>query len=75
MRFKDLSNEKIINELTKIKGIGEWTVQMFLIFNFFRQDIFSKKDLALINSIKKNYFIEDLTSKKTGLFYQKMEAF
>ena len=75
IKFEDLSDEKIINELTKIKGIGEWTVQMFLIFNFFRQDIFSKKDLALINSIKKNYFIEDLTSKRLDYFIKKWKPF
>ena len=75
IKFEDLSNEEVINELTKIKGIGKWTVQMFLIFNFFRQDIFSKKDLALINSIKKNYFIEDLTSKKLQYFIQKWKPY
>ena len=48
---------------------------MFLIFNFFRQDIFSKKDLALINSIKKNYFIEDLTSKRLDYFIKKWKPF
>ena len=75
IKFDDLSNEEIIHELTKIKGIGEWTVQMFLIFNFFRQDIFSKKDLALLNSIKKNYFIKDLTSKKLDYLIKKWKPF
>ena len=75
IKFENLSNEEIINELTKIKGIGEWTVQMFLIFNFFRQDIFSKKDLALLNSIKKNYFIKDLTSKKLDYLIKKWKPF
>ena len=42
IKFEHLSNEEVKIELTKVKGIGEWTVQMFLIFNFFRQDIFSK---------------------------------
>tara|TARA_X000000368_G_C22827196_1_gene621708 strand:- start:114 stop:779 length:666 start_codon:yes stop_codon:yes gene_type:complete len=75
IKFDDLSNEEVIHELTKIKGIGEWTVQMFLIFNFFRQDIFSKKDLALLNSIKKNYFIKDLTSKKLDYLIKKWKPF
>ncbi|MFL2607949.1 MAG: DNA-3-methyladenine glycosylase family protein [Flavobacteriaceae bacterium] len=75
IKFDDLSNEEVIYELTKIKGIGEWTVQMFLIFNFFRQDIFSKKDLALLNSIKKNYFIKDLTSKKLDYLIKKWKPF
>ena len=75
IKFDHLSNEEVIYELTKIKGIGEWTVQMFLIFNFFRQDIFSKKDLALINSIKKNYFIPVLTSKKLDYLIEKWKPY
>jgi DNA-3-methyladenine glycosylase II len=44
--------------------VGEWTAQMFLIFNLFRQNIFSPKDLALINSIKINYDIHTLDKIK-----------
>ena len=62
--FQKLTDEETIKILCKIKGIGSWTAEMFLIFILFRQDIFSKKDLALINSIKKNYGIKDLTNKK-----------
>ena len=58
--FDKMSDKDIINCLVAIKGIGEWTAQMFLIFNLFRQDIFSPKDLALINSIKKNYLMESV---------------
>jgi len=53
--FNKMSNQDVISSLTQIKGIGEWTAQMFLIFNLFRPNIFSPKDLALINSIKINY--------------------
>lgn len=56
--FEKMSNEEVINCLSSIKGVGEWTSQMFMIFNLFRQDIFSPKDLALINSIKKNYSMD-----------------
>ena len=75
IRFNDLSNEEVIKELTKIKGVGEWTAQMFLIFNLFRQDIFSKKDLALINSLKKNYKIRDLTTYKLKFLIDKWKPF
>ena len=51
--FDKMSDKEVIDCLVAIKGVGEWTAQMFLIFNLFRQDIFSPKDLALINSIKK----------------------
>ena len=62
--FQKLADEETIKILCKIKGIGSWTAEMFLIFILFRQDIFSKKDLALINSIKINYGIKELTNKK-----------
>tara|TARA_B100000900_G_C20540600_1_gene700282 strand:- start:119 stop:736 length:618 start_codon:yes stop_codon:yes gene_type:complete len=58
--FEHMSDIEIIDYLSSIKGVGEWTAQMFLIFNLFRQDIFSPKDLALINSIKKNYSLENV---------------
>ena len=56
--FEQKSNKEVIDYLVTIKGVGEWTAQMFLIFNLFRQDVFSPKDLALINSIKKNYSLD-----------------
>ena len=51
--FKKFKDNEVINMLTEIKGVGSWTAEMFLIFILFREDIFSKKDLALLNSIKK----------------------
>ena len=53
--FEDLTNEEVFEKLTIIKGVGKWTCEMFLIFVLFRSDIFSFGDIALINSIKKNY--------------------
>ena len=58
--FDKMSDKEVIDCLVAIKGVGEWTAQMFLIFNLFRQDIFSPMDLALINSIKKNYLLESV---------------
>ena len=55
--FEYMTDKEVIDYLTSIKGVGEWTAQMFLIFNLFRENVFSPKDLALINSIKKNYSI------------------
>tara|TARA_Y200000002_G_scaffold180873_1_gene149236 strand:- start:460 stop:1068 length:609 start_codon:yes stop_codon:yes gene_type:complete len=62
--FNTLSDKDIIKTLCEIKGVGSWTSQMFLIFILFREDVFSKKDLALINSIKINYNITELSDKK-----------
>mgnify|MGYP001200934474 CR=1 FL=1 len=39
--FEKLSDEDVIKELTKIKGVGEWTAQMFLIFNLWLHKVFA----------------------------------
>ena len=62
--FDSLGDNKIINELITIKGVGSWTAEMFLIFILFRENIFSKKDIALLNSIKINYDIKNLTNER-----------
>ena len=44
LRLADLSsldNEELITELTKVKGIGRWTAEMFLMFRLGRDDVFS----------------------------------
>ena len=53
--FENLTNKEVFEKLISIKGVGKWTCEMFLIFVLFRPDIFSFGDIALINSIKKNY--------------------
>ena len=58
--FLSASNESVTEELTKIKGIGKWSSEMFLMFVLLRIDIFSKGDLALMNSIKSNYNIDKI---------------
>ena len=61
IEFDYLNENEIVKELSKIKGVGKWTAEMFLIFILFKENIFSKGDLALINSIKKNYKKEKLS--------------
>ena len=50
-----LSNQEIIDELTKVKGIGEWTVHMFLMFCMGRLDILPTGDLGIRNGAGKLY--------------------
>ena len=56
--FQKSSEDDVIKELTKIRGIGLWSAQMFLIFVLYKINIFSKGDLALMNSLKINYQID-----------------
>lgn len=48
-------DESVIAELTKIKGIGRWTAEMFLMFTLGRPDIFSYGDLGLRKAMMKLY--------------------
>ena len=62
--FESSSDQEIETELRNIKGVGVWTVEMFMIFILFRMDIFSKGDIALVNSVKINYRIDGIGDER-----------
>ena len=71
IEFNKLNDEGITKKLCSIKGIGPWTAEMFLLFIFHRPDIFSFGDIALVNSVKKNYGIENTNEiKKLTLMWK-----
>lgn len=47
-----MSNEEIRLRLSELKGIGNWTVDVYLIFVLQRKDIFPVGDLAAVNALK-----------------------
>lgn len=53
-----LSDNEVIEQLVQVKGIGKWTVEMFLMFSLARPDILPKDDLG-INKALKNFKITD----------------
>lgn len=57
-----LSNDEIVAELTAVKGIGEWTVHMFLLFCMGRLDILPTGDLGVRSGVKKLYGLDELPS-------------
>lgn len=66
LSFKNISkksNDEIINDLTKVKGIGVWTAHMFLIFTLGRLDVLPVGDLGIKNAIKKNYRLKELPNE------------
>lgn len=67
--------EEIHSSLIEIKGVGRWTIEMFLIFVMGAPDIFSKGDLALINSIKKNYSMDLLSDQDLDHLIQTWRPF
>ncbi|MBI5045052.1 MAG: DNA-3-methyladenine glycosylase 2 family protein [Candidatus Levybacteria bacterium] len=54
-QFEIMTDEEIITELVKVKGIGRWTAEMFLMFAMDRPDVFSYGDLGLRRAIEKAY--------------------
>jgi DNA-3-methyladenine glycosylase II len=54
-KLNSLSNNEIAGELTIVKGIGEWTAHMFLIFAMARLDVLAVGDLGIKTGIQKLY--------------------
>jgi len=62
-RLHKMGNEEIIKYLSGIKGVGQWTVEMILMFTLGREDVFAVDDLGIQQAICKLYKI-DATDKK-----------
>lgn len=62
-RLGDLDNEQVIKALCKIRGIGRWTAEMFLIFNLRRADVLPLDDAALLKAISMHYFSGEPVSR------------
>ena len=54
-KLKTMDDYEAINYITKLKGLGVWSAEMFLMFNLNRPDIFPIKDIGLLRAISKNY--------------------
>ncbi|HEX2970038.1 MAG TPA: hypothetical protein VHO46_13155 [Bacteroidales bacterium] len=59
--LSNLSEEEAKKQLTKIKGIGDWTSDIYLMFCLQSKDIFPTGDIALVKSVKELFFIESKT--------------
>lgn len=57
--WQDMSDEEIMSILCKIKGVGEWTVHMVLMFSLWRIDVFPIGDLAIRTAMIKHYRIHE----------------
>lgn len=53
-----MTNEEIVAQLTTVKGIGEWTVHMFLMFCMARLDVLPVGDLGIRNGVQKLYKLD-----------------
>lgn len=58
-RIGRLPDEGIVAELTKVRGIGRWTAEMFLLFRLGRPDVWPVDDLGIRNAVRRHYGVED----------------
>jgi len=66
-KFSNAHEDEIRIELKKIKGIGDWTVDVYLMHALQRSDLFPLGDIALVNSLKEIKQLHPLTTKESML--------
>lgn len=66
-QFEIMTDEEIIEELIKVKGIGRWTAEMFLMFTMGRQDVFSYGDLGIRKAIQKLYSFSTIPTEQEAI--------
>jgi DNA-3-methyladenine glycosylase II len=53
--FDSMSDDEIVEHLTRVKGVGRWTAEMFLIFSLGRPDVLPVDDLGLLTAVHRAY--------------------
>jgi DNA-3-methyladenine glycosylase II len=64
-RLDELPDEQVISELVAVKGLGEWTAHMFLMFQLERPDVLAVGDLGVRRAIELAYSLEALPDRET----------
>jgi DNA-3-methyladenine glycosylase II len=54
-KLKKMNDKDAIDYITKLKGLGVWSAQMFLMFNLNRLDVYPTADIGLLRAISNNY--------------------
>lgn len=61
------SDEAVVQRLTEVRGIGEWTAQMFLIFSLGRPDVFPHGDLGVRQALRRFHGLDKLPGKRQAI--------
>jgi DNA-3-methyladenine glycosylase II len=59
-RLEELSDEKVIEEIVAVRGLGQWSAEMFLLFHLERPDIISGGDLGIRKAIQIAYGMDEM---------------
>ena len=71
LNWEDMNDDEVSNELCKIKGIGPWTADMFLIFRLGRTNILPLGDIGLVNAINLHYNNKEKLGKEELMKFKK----
>jgi DNA-3-methyladenine glycosylase II len=71
-RLQAMTDEQLIDQLTQIKGVGKWTVEMILMFTLAREDVFALDDLGIQQAMTKAYQLESLDKKQLRIRMQEI---
>ena len=63
-KLNNMSNTEVIEYLTQIKGVGQWTAEMLLMFALGREDVFAVGDLGIQNAMIRLYKLDNSDKKK-----------
>jgi DNA-3-methyladenine glycosylase II len=63
-RFARMADEEVISDLVRVRGIGRWTAEMFLMFNLRRPDVLPVDDLGFRSAVAKGYGLGQLPTAK-----------
>jgi DNA-3-methyladenine glycosylase II len=59
-RLEELGDEEVIAEIVAVRGLGQWTAEMFLMFHLERPDVLSGGDLGIRKAIQVEYGLEEM---------------
>jgi DNA-3-methyladenine glycosylase II len=59
-RFDELPDEEVIEEIVAVRGLGQWTAEMFLLFHLERPDVLSGGDLGIRKAIRIEYGLGEM---------------
>ncbi len=63
-KLHQMTNDELIKYLSQIKGVGQWTVEMILMFTLGREDVIALDDLGIQQGIMKLYKLDGLDKKE-----------
>lgn len=59
-RLPELPDEQVVEEIVAVRGLGQWTAEMFLIFHLERPDVLAGGDLAIRRAVQVEYGLEEM---------------